>query len=156
MKLFEITDKATIVCRSESTRYGFRHLATLIVNGEEVDKDKACYYNRTWESYDFQSVIHSLLNKTKHLSEEEKQLFKKREEKRQHERISSEMKMLGGIMAMGDLLCDDKKEKNAWKLKMLKAKYGDALSIPEGWDELDEKDKAVRLSKIEKMHLAEA
>ena len=152
MKLFEVTDKATIVCRSENTRSGFRHLATLMIDGSEVDSAKCCYQNRTWEAYTFQSVIHSLLDKTTYLTEEEKALFKKREEKRQHEKISGEMKMLGGIMAMGDLLCDDKAEKNAWKLRMLKAKYGDALSIPEGWDTLKEDEKASRLKKIEALH----
>jgi len=51
---------ATIYCRSVDTRYGFRHDAVMIVNGEPKFKAKACYYNRTWESYQYQSVLHNL------------------------------------------------------------------------------------------------
>jgi hypothetical protein len=60
-KLFSLTNGDIIVCESEGTRYGFRHLATLMRNGYEVSKAKVCYYNRTWEAYEFDTVIHKLM-----------------------------------------------------------------------------------------------
>lgn len=67
MKTFKLSDEYEIVCESEGTRYGFRHLATLLKNGLEVDKAKICYYNRTWESYEFQSVKNKLINQNAEL-----------------------------------------------------------------------------------------
>ena len=65
MRTFKINSKFSIICTSEGTRYGFRHLATLTVNGYGRDKAKACYYNRTWERFEFESVISSLLHSSK-------------------------------------------------------------------------------------------
>lgn len=62
---FKINNDLQVVCQAESTRYGFRHLATLLRNGSEVSKAKACYYNRTWERYTYESVLKGLLNKAK-------------------------------------------------------------------------------------------
>ena len=50
-------------CTFEGTRYGFRHLCTLIyydLNDDIIDgsaHDKCCYYNRTWESYPYRTVM---------------------------------------------------------------------------------------------------
>ena len=76
MRVFKINNKISVVCQSESTRYGFRHLATLIYNGYEQETAKACYYNRTWERYTFESVLKRLLSKTTTLSEKEKKIYK--------------------------------------------------------------------------------
>jgi len=62
MRIFNLNKVYNIVCNSESTRYGFRHLATLHKSGYEVGKAKACYYNRTWEVFEFESVILELIN----------------------------------------------------------------------------------------------
>jgi hypothetical protein len=48
---------------SVPTRHGFRHDAKLYVDGEFIEKAKAVYHNRTWESYPFQTVIRDLLEK---------------------------------------------------------------------------------------------
>jgi len=65
MKLFKINDSLTVVCNWEKTRYGFRHLASLLRNGgHEVAKAKACYYNRAWESFEYQSVLRNLKEKS--------------------------------------------------------------------------------------------
>lgn len=56
--------KFFIYCKSESTRYGFRHLATISDEyGYTLSVGKACYYNRTWEYYTFQTVIYNALSK---------------------------------------------------------------------------------------------
>lgn len=53
-------------CKTEKTRYGFRHLCKLNyfdfhdVNDDTKDGsvcDKSCYYNRTWERYEYQTVM---------------------------------------------------------------------------------------------------
>lgn len=56
---------ARFECTSEGTRYGFRHLCILIyydLNDEIIDgsaHDKCCYHNRTWESYQYRTVMRS-------------------------------------------------------------------------------------------------
>jgi hypothetical protein len=72
-KLFSLDNEYSISCHTEDTRTGFRHIAVLLRNGVEVDRDKSVYYNRTWESYEYESVIHSLL--TKHFPEVQAKVF---------------------------------------------------------------------------------
>ena len=60
MKIFEIDDNISVVCESEGTRLGFRHLATLMINGQEYMTAKCTYQNRTWERYQFESVLRQL------------------------------------------------------------------------------------------------
>lgn len=57
MRIFHLSDEYNVVCNSEGTRYGFRHIAVLHRNGYEIARAKACYYNRTWESFEFETVI---------------------------------------------------------------------------------------------------
>ena len=38
-----------------------------IVDLSEDDRTKICYLNRTWESYEFESVINKLLDRNKEL-----------------------------------------------------------------------------------------
>ena len=69
MKSFKLSDEYEVVCVSEGTRYGFRHLATLLKNGNEIDKAKICYYNRTWERYEFESVMKKIIAQNPELKE---------------------------------------------------------------------------------------
>ena len=63
MRIFKLDDEYEIVCKSESTRYGFRHIATLFKNGYSYTSAKCLYYNRTWERYEFESVLSKLISK---------------------------------------------------------------------------------------------
>lgn len=56
-RIFNLDEKFNIVCNWENTRYGFRHLATLHKNGFSIAKAKICYYNRTWERYEYESIL---------------------------------------------------------------------------------------------------
>ena len=76
MRIFKLNEKISIVCESEGTRYGFRHLANLFVGENDVDKAKCCYYNRTWERFQFESVVLSLVSKTTRLTDQEKAEFR--------------------------------------------------------------------------------
>lgn len=52
-----------IVAYSYETRNSWGHKATLIHNGtHELNRYKITYYNRTWETYQYQSVIQSVLS----------------------------------------------------------------------------------------------
>ena len=62
-KVFKVDKDYSVTAWWENTSYGFRHVAVLYYKGNEVARDKATYYNRTWESFEFQSVVRSLLNK---------------------------------------------------------------------------------------------
>jgi len=153
MRIFKITKDIEVVCESERTRSGFRHLATLLRNGIEEETAKCCYLNRTWERYEFQSVLNKVVNKAfenKKISDKEKKLCDDFIEGDQTD--WSGFKTTSAIAKMGELFCDNQKDKNNWKARMIKAGLGNkGLSMPEDWDELDEDTKTKRLDTIIKM-----
>lgn len=60
----------TFTCYGQGTSYGFRHICTLGYNDTTVAryvKDdiiaKASYYNRTWESFKYETVLRQAINK---------------------------------------------------------------------------------------------
>lgn len=61
MRIFNLNKVYNVVCNSEPTQYGFRHLAVLHKNGFEIARAKCCYYNRTWECYEFESVLQKII-----------------------------------------------------------------------------------------------
>jgi hypothetical protein len=61
MKIFNLDTEYTVVCDTQDTRSGFKHVATLCRNGYEVCKTKICYYNRTWERFTYESVLQHLI-----------------------------------------------------------------------------------------------
>ena len=75
-RIFKVNENIEIVCDWVNTRYGFRHDARLFVNGYEKEKAKCCYYNRTWERFEFETAILKLLEQTDYLTETEKEQFK--------------------------------------------------------------------------------
>ena len=72
MRLFNLSDSCTVVCESQNTRSGFRHVAVLLWNGEEIDRTKCLYQNRTWERFQYQSVLCRLIDKCFKGAEREK------------------------------------------------------------------------------------
>ena len=67
-KNFEIKNK------SRNRRNGFSHDSTLLFNGVEIGKASVHYYNRTWESYRFQT---SMLRVVDEAIEHNKKLVRK-------------------------------------------------------------------------------
>lgn len=54
--------KFTLVCESWRTRYSWGHKVTLYKNDTlKVGRVKIRYYNRTWERYQYQSAIKSVI-----------------------------------------------------------------------------------------------
>jgi hypothetical protein len=147
MKEFRITDKISIICVSESTRSGFRHVASLLLNGSSCDSTKICYYNRTWERYEFESVLSRLIEKTKMLSDDEKKVCNAFISKDNTD--WSRFNSTASIAKLGEIFCESKKEKNDWKARMLKAGLGNSgLEMPEDWETLDEDTKEQRLNAV--------
>lgn len=58
------------------------------------------------------------------------------------------LKAVGMVAAFGAILCPDKKSKNDWQARMLKAGLGGrGLTMPDNWDQLTEDEKEARLEK---------
>ena len=148
MKTFKVTKNITIECNCKKTSYGFKHEAQLLVNGREVEKSKVCYYNRTWESFEYESVIMKLLNKTDLISKRQKTIFLKKERDECKKIIQKHFGLISGIAKLGNVLYDNQKDSNTWKIRMLKAGLGNELSIPEDWNVLDENEKERRLNNV--------
>ncbi len=147
MKTFRVNDEIEVVCESQNTRYGFRHLATLLRNGQERETAKRCYYNRTWERYEFESVLETLLEKTKTLSTDEKALFDAviKDPKRSEDDCAG-LKTVAMVAKLGELFGSTQTEKNDWKERMLRAGLANkGLIMPDDWDTLDEDTKQKRL-----------
>ena len=72
MRIFKINKNIDVVCQYIKTRYGFKHTASLIYKGSHVCDTKICYYNRTWEAYEYQSVLQSIIHKTNILNDKQK------------------------------------------------------------------------------------
>ena len=49
-----INDRFSFVNESKGNRSGFYHRSILLENGLQINEVKCQYYNRTWESYQFQ------------------------------------------------------------------------------------------------------
>ena len=61
MQIFHLDNQYNIVCNWQKTRYGFRHIAVLHKNGFEIARAKTCYYNRTWERFEYESVLNKII-----------------------------------------------------------------------------------------------
>jgi hypothetical protein len=78
-------------------------------------------------------------------SDEEKAKAKSEEK----EQADSMLKTTAMVAAMGEFFADTKKEKNDWKLRMLKAGLENrGFEVPEDWDKLSEEEKEARLNKV--------
>jgi hypothetical protein len=62
MKMFTLDNVFTIVCNFKNTRSGFKHVATILKNGWEVFETKICYLNRTWEVFEYESVLYRAID----------------------------------------------------------------------------------------------
>jgi hypothetical protein len=148
MKTFKINEEIEIVCEHQNTRSGFRHVATLLINESEVDKAKICYLNRTWEQYEFESVLRRIVDRTIFLSDEQKKICNKFIE---GDRTDYSMfKTTATVAMLGEIFGKTKKESNDWKVRMLKAGIR-GIEIPDDWETLSEDTKEIRLNKIIEM-----
>jgi hypothetical protein len=149
MKIFKINDSMQIVCDWQNTRYGFRHLATLLKNNNEIAKAKVCYYNHTWESFEYETVISCLFNKYNIFSAEQKSVLMQGFEKDEYAEINRQFGFIANIAKIGSLLTDNQKDANDWKKRMLNAGLADkGLTMPDDWEQLSEDEKQKRLDNV--------
>ena len=102
MKVFSVNfqgEKNSIYCKYENTRNGFKHVATMYYNRNTYVA--VCYYlNRTWECFEYQSVIRKLYciisdeMKEKAVEEWKTTKGKKRISKTERERIYKDIDAL--------------------------------------------------------------
>jgi len=131
----------------EKTRNGYKHVARLYKDGVRFDEASVSYQGRTWESYEYETAIRALLKKTNALTPEEKQQFLGATAQKSHEEAIGSARTVGMVAAMGDIFGSTPKEKNDWKLRMIKAGMP-GVEQPEDWNTLSEAEKSKRLDKI--------
>lgn len=149
MKSFTLNNRMQIIAKSEKTRSGFRHRATLMVDGRSVDEATANYLNRTWESYEYESVINKLIDKSSHISPVMKQKMKDKLAGKSHQETQSQFKTIGMVAGLGDIFGKTPKEKVDWKARMIKAGLGNqGLQMPSDWETLGVKEQNTRLNKV--------
>lgn len=153
MKTFKINDKYQIGCESVKTRNGFKHVANLYRTGlsgttTNISETKVCYLNRTWESYEYETVIERLLQINSDLFPKQTiTKFLKRQKGEYKKQAKSMFNSIALVAQIGNVLCNDQKEKNDWKKRMLLAGLPE-LDIPVDWDLLSESEKENRLNKV--------
>ena len=143
MKLFDLGNGYQVVCEWKKTRMAFKHEAALCIQGNVIEKTKICYQNRTWESYEYQSVIRKVIDK--HFPKDDAMAAKlmKKADDIGKGRIDDMFKTVKMVAAFGDLLCDKPKDQAAWKKKMLSTVPG--IDFPAGFDNLPEEERNRRL-----------
>jgi hypothetical protein len=142
MKEFRLNKQFKILCKFEKTRSGFKHVAVVMQNGCSVRKTKCCYLNRTWESYEYESVIHQAINL--HFDKKTAARYIKAIDKKVRGIEEKRFDPVKMVCAMGEILNTTPEDKNNWKKRMLGTIPG--IEFPEGFDELPEEEKQRRLN----------
>lgn len=148
---FIINKNLRVECEVYETRYSWGHKAWLYRDGREVDYIKITYYNRTWEAYQFESILETLSG-SKQLTDRESKLLKKKIKiwgGQEVEKVNKSFGTLAAVMAMGEIFTDNQKSANDWKIRMLKAGLENkGLIMPEDWESLTEDEKQKRLDGV--------
>lgn len=143
--VFELDEQYRIVCTSKSNRTGFVHVATLEKNGVGIKTARAQYYNRTWECFQFQTVIENLLTKSFKGKDELIAAYRKKADEIGREEVEKFFKPFKALAAMADLLGGSQKEKVALKAKTLQAVPG--VSFPDDFGALPIEEQERRINK---------
>lgn len=80
MRFFRMS-KFTVQCESKNCRNGFKHVAVLYVGSTELSRSTCHYQNRTWEAFQFQSVLRQLISEfddDDRMSKRQRNLFSKK------------------------------------------------------------------------------
>jgi len=75
--VFKITDDILVECRTKHNYEGFKHTAKLKINKLLVQTASIQYYNRTWESFTYESVLKRLYDTNAYLNKTQLKAFKK-------------------------------------------------------------------------------
>jgi len=61
MKKFNLDKIYNIVCNWKKPQNGYKHIANLYKNGLSVYETEKCYLNRTWESFEYESILKKVI-----------------------------------------------------------------------------------------------
>lgn len=146
MKIFEVNKNIKVICEWKKTRTAFKHEATAFYKDRELGTVKICYLNRTWERYEFESVLCKALDEFGLLWPEARKQALDRFANENHAELKKSFGAIAAVAKMGDIFGQTPKEKNDWKKRMLVAGLGNkGLSFPDDWDLLSEDEKARRI-----------
>lgn len=141
---FDVDKNTQVECQTLDTRNGFKHVATFYDNYRKVATSTCYYINRTWERYEYESVLLELANNEELSNKQQVALL--RYAKNYGGREDDGLKSIAWAARLGDILTDSKKESNDWKARMLMAGLStQGLQMPEDWDTLTEEEKTKRL-----------
>ena len=85
--------KYVINCYGQDTNYGFRHVAFLDKGYYEEQLAKACYYNRTWESFQYETVLSRAIEKLPKADQEQlRAILIDKTAQEEHERCEQDFK----------------------------------------------------------------
>lgn len=148
VKIFTVTNELTVFCQWQNTSYGFRHLGWLRRNGYEIARAKATYYNRTWESFQYQSVIKDLYASVKSgLTPAEDAAFKQLCEHGYvdvNDKPADPFQAMTGLFAIASLLADNKADEVALKTRALESTPG--INLPDDFKTLPLEERERRIN----------
>jgi hypothetical protein len=145
METFTLNSEYMIKCESKKTRNGFKHVASIYYNGTKIKSKTAQYLNRTWESYEFQSVLHRLIEN--YFPEPQSSKFIRVVDNQ--DKGPSILQLASRVAMMGEFFGTTPKEKNDWKKRMIATVPG--ISFPDDFDQLPEDVKEQRLNEVIKI-----
>jgi hypothetical protein len=152
-KEFDLGNGYRAECHWEKTRYGFRHIAVLRENGSRVCEAKACYYNRTWERYEYESVLEDLVRKFAKAdrgAHADAVLAMKRaveDDGFAKAECAAAFGPVRALMALGSLMGADEEQRVRLRVSALKALPG--IILPDDFDNLPIEERKRRLDAVE-------
>lgn len=159
MKVYEFGEGFKVICDWKKTRVAFKHVCDVVdKGGNSICSTKICYLNRTWERYEYQSVIHQAIGiafgaggRRKNTPEQEARIKAYCDEvddiaTGQLKKQFNPVKM---AVAFGSLISETKTEKNAFTKRMLNTIPG--VDFPEDFDQLSEEEKERRMDEALKV-----
>jgi hypothetical protein len=120
----------------------FKHEAEILSpKGNIIHETKCCYQNRTWESYEYQSVIRKALFGC--FDEKIAKRYMKSIDDKAMGQEKKRFDPVKAICALGEIMCDSIEEKAKWKKRMVGTI--DGISFPDDFDALPAEEQLRRL-----------
>lgn len=142
MQTFKFGKGFLITCSFHKTRMAFKHEAEIhSPQGDVLYQTKCCYQNRTWESYEYQSVIRKAL--FNYFDKKIATRYMKAIDAKALGKAKKRFDPVKAICALGEIMCDSTDEKAKWKKRMVGTIEG--ISFPEGFDALPAEEQLRRL-----------
>jgi hypothetical protein len=142
MKSFKLNEEFQVVCEFVKTRSAFKHVAKVLQNGHQVYETKICYQNRTWEAFEFQSVLHKAIDG--YFDKDDAQKYRDIVDGKGSDDSKHAFDPVKAICALGNIMCEGADEKAKWNKRMIGTIPG--IDFPEGFDELPAEEREKKLA----------